>query len=289
MELQIKKFNPPFRCNGGIHYAINPYINCAFNCTYCYANRDDKIETMAALNHFKNELKSLPPRVVEIGTSTDAYQYMEKKCRLTRKIIQILNKHRFPILINTKSDLVLRDLDVFHEIADTMGKEWLSIGISINKLTDNRLDVAAPAAHKRVETLKKLLDEGINAYLRYDPVVPFYNDDETSIREVFSLFAHPATPLKRVTTSTFKPTSKKILRRVDRQLDLDGKLIRFYADAKWIKGTLFLPNEKVKTILDKVNSIASDYNFDVATCRERIYYCSDNYCDNIDYSRNYAK
>ena len=269
----IKEFNPPYLCPYK-HKAINIYTNCAFGCKYCYAGKNKEFKA-ADLTGLIDELKA-NKGVIEIGTYTDSYQPLEKRLELMRTILNGLIKYPSPIVINTKSTLILRDIDLLKELSS---KTTISIGISINKESNNVLDGNAPAPKERINTLKTLLENGINAYLRYDPIIPFYNDDEESINEVLREFA--STNLKRVTISTYKPTSKKQLKAIDNILNLDHKLERFYSKGVWTKGSLFLPKEVRKGIIDKFIKIADRYGLITSACREGM---AIGLCDNIDYN-----
>ena len=113
----------------GLVYALNPYRGCQHACTYCYAPSvlrekrrwgefvDVKMNLPDAL---AKDLERLPIGIVGIGTVTDAYQPIEKKYALTRKCLEALLEKDWPISIQTKSDLVLRDLDLIEQLWNIM-------------------------------------------------------------------------------------------------------------------------------------------------------------------------
>ncbi len=270
----IKKFKAPYLCPYNNHNAINPYTNCSFGCMYCYGHMNNESKSIT-LQGLEMELMN-NKGVIEIGTYTDAYQTIEKSKKLMRTILKELIKHPSTIVINTKSDLILRDLDLLKELSN---KTAVSIGISINKLSNNNLDGNSPRPSKRINTLKELLNNNLNAYLRYDPIIPYYNDDEDSITEVLNEFAN--TNLRRITVSTYKPVSWEQVKSIDKALKLNGELIMVYKKGTWVKGSLFLPEQHRQELINKFNNIARDYGFIVSACREGFMI---GLCDNIKYN-----
>jgi DNA repair photolyase len=109
-------------------YSVNPYEGCSFNCVYCYIRGSKYGENMAGTLSAKVNLPEILERqlsiragkgeygVIAIASSTEPYMPIEEKLKLTRRSIEIIAKYRFPIHILTKSNLVLRDLDLLKEI-----------------------------------------------------------------------------------------------------------------------------------------------------------------------------
>ena len=111
----------------GLDYSLNPYYGCQHGCVYCYAPNVLKIEREKwgkIVNIRRNmpkvlskELRKKEKGVVGISTVTDPYQPLEKKFKLTRYCLQELLKYDFPICVQTKSDLVLRDVDLISKFS----------------------------------------------------------------------------------------------------------------------------------------------------------------------------
>ncbi len=271
-KLLIKEFKPPYLCRWP-HYAVNPYTECSFGCKYCYGNLGKDLVVNDDLSVFEEQLMVFPQRVIEIGTYVDAYQHVEERVGLMRRVLGLLIKNPHPIVINTKSVLIERDVDLLKELS---GKTDVSVGFSVNKLSGNVLDTNAPKPLDRVNVLNRFLDEGLNAYLRYDPIIPFYNDSVADFNDVVSVVSDK---LSRITLSTFKPISKKQLRLIDESLSLDGRLIGLYNNGEWIKGSLFLPLELRLKIINDI--VKSHPEFSISTCREGFH---EGLCDNIKYT-----
>ena len=120
--LQKQKYRDNWFWN---RYGINPYRGCQFACNYCdaltekYLVHKDYKDFSRIIYAKKNapsvlekEVRKRKPDVVAMSGVTDPYQPAEKKYELTRKILEILARHKFPAHIITKSDLVLRDIDL---------------------------------------------------------------------------------------------------------------------------------------------------------------------------------
>lgn len=168
----------------GLDYSLNPYRGCQHGCIYCYSpetlreNRtwgsfvDVKRNVPSVL---AKELGRTEKGVVGIGTVTDAYQPLEERFEVTRRCLEQLLKHDFPICIQTKSSLVLRDVDLIKRFS---AKE---VGLTITTLDGKHSRTFEPMASlpkTRLATLKKLSSEGIDTWVFIGPIIPFVTDNE---------------------------------------------------------------------------------------------------------------
>lgn len=162
-------------------YSVNPYIGCTHGCKYCYASfmkrftgHNEKWGTFLDIKlwpEIKNPKKYRGQRVV-IGSVTDGYLPQEETFKNTRKILEQLKDSGAEILICTKSDLVVRDLDLLKE----MGK--VTVSWSINTLDENfkaDMDNAA-TIDRRLAAMKKVYDTGIRTVCFVSPVFPGITD-----------------------------------------------------------------------------------------------------------------
>ncbi len=192
--LQKQKFRDNWFWN---RYNLNPYRGCQFACNYCDAITEkylvhESYKDFSRIIYIKKnapevlekEVEKLKPDVVAMSGVTDPYQPAEKKYELTRKILEILAEHGFPVHIITKSDLVLRDIDLLREIAR---QTWCTVSLTIITF-DNELlpylEPFAPSPKRRLETVEKLNEEGIQAGVDFTPVVPYLLDGPENIEEV---------------------------------------------------------------------------------------------------------
>jgi DNA repair photolyase len=166
-------------------WAINPYIGCGHNCLYCYARfikrftgRKEKWGSFADVRTnidevLKKQIKSERYRKgqIFISTVTDPYQPIEKKYRLTRKILEVLKEEKVNISILTKSDLVLRDLDILKEMKN------VDVNFTINTLDEKFKKIVEPnssSIKERLEAAEKLKKEGISVFVMMGPYWPIF-------------------------------------------------------------------------------------------------------------------
>jgi DNA repair photolyase len=113
-----------------------------------------------------------------MGTNTDPYQPIEEHWRITRSLLEVLLETRHPFSITTKSDRVLRDLDLLKPAAE-LGIVSVAISVtSLNPRTSRTLEPRAPAARKRLAAVKALNAAGVPCHVAIAPVVPQVTDHE---------------------------------------------------------------------------------------------------------------
>lgn len=162
-------------------YALNAYVGCQHGCVYCYAKFmkrftghrepwgafvDVKINAAELL---AREVKKKKKGRVWISGVCDAYQPLEKKYLLTRRCLEILVEQGWPITIQTKSPLVLRDLAILKRSTDA------EVGFTITTADEkvrSLFEPGAPPIAKRVEALGILHKEGIRTFVMIAPLLP---------------------------------------------------------------------------------------------------------------------
>lgn len=165
----------------GADYCINAYVGCAHSCVYCYATFMKKYTghteawgtfvdvKVNAAELLRKQLPKTRRGHVMVSSVTDAYQPLEVKYRLTRRCLEILLEHQFPVGILTKSSLVLRDLDIIKRFDE------IEVGITITT-DDERMrkifEPGAPPIEARVNTLMKLKEQGVKTYVFMGPMLP---------------------------------------------------------------------------------------------------------------------
>jgi DNA repair photolyase len=177
----------------GLGYSINPYVGCQHACVYCYArfmkrftNHDEpwgqfvdaKINGIEVFD--KDIIKAKPGEGAFIASVTDAYQPVERQYKLTRSILERiadsppeLLKDEFAVSILTKSDLVLRDLDILKRL------KKVSVGFSIAMMNETVRQLFEPQStpiRQRIDALKALHDAGIRTYAFICPILPGITD-----------------------------------------------------------------------------------------------------------------
>jgi DNA repair photolyase len=178
----------------GFDRSINPYRGCEHGCIYCFARPTHAYHGMSAGLDFETQLFVKPdapellrkelaapgysPRTIAMGTNTDPYQPIERKWKLTRRILEVLRDANHPVGIVTKSILVLRDLDILSEMA---AKGLAKVALSVTTLDPKLARAMEPRAStpaKRLEAIRELSRAGVPAAIMTAPIVPAINDSE---------------------------------------------------------------------------------------------------------------
>lgn len=191
-------------------YSINPYEGCGFNCTYCYVhgskygeNLDEKIvikkDAAQILDRqLANRAKKNEYGFIAVGSATDAYMQVEEDHGLTRELLQIILKHRFPVFISTKSDLIVRDFDMLNQIdRNAILPEDLKqdpgrgviISFSFSTLDENlakQIEPGAPSPKRRLETLKACSENGFLCGVNALPLLPFISDTDEELEKMIA-------------------------------------------------------------------------------------------------------
>ncbi len=209
----------------GYDYALNPYRGCGHGCAYCYAPdilwEEREWGTFVDVkrnlpNILSKEVKRKRKGVVGIGTVTDGYQPIEKKQEVTRHSLEQLLKEDFPICIQTKSDLVLRDTDLIKRFSDA------EVGFTVAFLDEKTRTLFEPKAspiERRLEALHTLRDEGIRTWAFVGPLLPHVSERE--FLELSNRLAETGVDHVLVDKLNLKRrTRKNILRRVEGDKEL---------------------------------------------------------------------
>ncbi len=174
--------------------SINPYRGCEHGCFYCFARPSHAYLGLSAGLDFETkltakegaaalltkELASLKykPGTIALGANTDAYQPIERQYRITRSVIEVLAKARHPVGIVTKSNLVLRDLDLLAPMArDGLVKVFVSV-TTLDRSLARKMEPRAPTPERRLEAIERLAAAGVPTGVMVAPIIPAVNDDE---------------------------------------------------------------------------------------------------------------
>ena len=178
----------------GFDRSINAYRGCEHGCIYCFARPTHAFHDLSPGVDFESRLFVKPKAAqllhaalsrpgyecapIAMGTNTDPYQPIEEQWRVTRSVIEVLLETRHPFTITTKSDRVLRDLDLLKPAAE-LG--IVSVAISVTSLDPaiaRTLEPRAPQPRKRLAALKALNQAGVPCHVAIAPVVPQITDHE---------------------------------------------------------------------------------------------------------------
>ncbi|MBP6876921.1 MAG: PA0069 family radical SAM protein [Phenylobacterium sp.] len=178
----------------GFSRSINPYRGCEHGCIYCYARPAHAYMGLSPGLDFESQLFFKPdaprllekelssprykPEFIHIGGNTDPYQPVERTTRITRGVLEVLERFGHPCSIITKSALILRDLDVI----GAMGRRNLCrVAISVTSL-DRKLarsmEPRAATPERRIAAIKALAEAGVPVVVMFAPAIPSLNDHE---------------------------------------------------------------------------------------------------------------
>jgi DNA repair photolyase len=174
--------------------SINPYRGCEHGCFYCFARPTHAYMGLSAGLDFETQLfaklgaasllerelaaAKYAPAPIAFGTNTDPYQPIEKQYRITRSLIETLHRVRHPISIVTKSNLILRDLDLLSDMGrDGLVKVFLSV-TTLDRRLARKMEPRAPTPEKRLEAIEALNGSGVPAGVMVAPIIPAINDSE---------------------------------------------------------------------------------------------------------------
>jgi DNA repair photolyase len=177
----------------GFDRSVNAYRGCEHGCVYCFARPTHAFHDLSPGLDFETKLFAKPdaarllretlarpkykPRPIAMGTNTDPYQPIERRCRITRQVLEVCFEARHPVTITTKSDRVLRDLDLLAELA---ALNLIAVAVSVTTLDpklSGKLEPRAAAPAKRLTALGKLAAAGIPAHCSVAPVIPAITDE----------------------------------------------------------------------------------------------------------------
>ncbi len=178
----------------GFSASINPYRGCEHGCIYCYARPAHAYMGLSPGLDFETRLFFKPdagrllaaelsrPRyvaeVIHVGGNTDPYQPVERRLRVTRAVLETLQRFRHPFSIITKSALILRDLDILAPMA-AEGLTRVAISVtSLDRKLARGMEPRAATPQRRLDAIRGLSQAGVPVTVMFAPVIPGLNDHE---------------------------------------------------------------------------------------------------------------
>lgn len=174
--------------------SINPYRGCEHGCIYCYARPSHAYLNLSPGVDFETKLfykqhaaelleqelrkPSYLPTPITLGANTDPYQPIERKLKVTRSILEVLQRFRHPVSIITKSTLLAGDLDILAAMAK---QNLITVMVSITTLDENlkrSLEPRAAGPEARLRTIHALALQGVPVGVLNAPIIPMVNDRE---------------------------------------------------------------------------------------------------------------
>ena len=252
-------------------WMINPYRGCEFACKYCYARYTHEFMELRDGQDFerkiyvkqntawvlRQELKKVRAgEDIAIGTATDPYQPAERRFGITRAILEEFARHRgFDIGLVTKSNLILRDIEVLKRIAEN---NLLSIHITVTTTNTDLariLEPRAPRPDLRLLAVQKLSEAGIRTGVNVCPVLPGITDQPLELEKTIKAAAEAGAAYVHANPLFLKPCSEKVFMPF-----LEEKfpqLVPLYK--KRYEGRAYLPEEYHKRISTLVKKYGEKY------------------------------
>jgi DNA repair photolyase len=178
----------------GFDQSINPYRGCEHGCIYCYARPAHAYVGFSPGLDFESQLffkpdaarllqielsrKGYQPKVIHIGGNTDPYQPIERTLRVTRQLIEVLDRFEHPFTIITKNAMILRDLDLYTRLAE---RNLVRTAVSVTTLDRKLARAMEPRAatpERRLDAIRRLSAAGVPCAVSVAPVIPALNDHE---------------------------------------------------------------------------------------------------------------
>lgn len=274
----LAKFDPwrSRLCTCPPKLTFNPYTGCDHACVYCYASsyipkffscRPKK----DLLLRLEREAAKLDGEIISISNSSDPYPTIEAEKRLTRQCLEILSRSNCKIQIITKSNLVVRDIDLLKKFPSMVA---LTVTMDEDHLS-RVLEPHAPPSSERLEAVERLVEEGIPTSVRIDPIIPYVNENPESLMERIASLG-----VKHVTCSTYKVKMDNWQRLKLVLPQIAEKLKPLYFEkGERIGGYLYLPKDLRLRLMENLAVMAKKYGLRFGVCREGFSHLNTAQCD----------
>ncbi|MEM3705962.1 MAG: radical SAM protein [Candidatus Bathyarchaeia archaeon] len=274
----IERFDPwrSGLCTCPPKLTFNPYTGCDHRCVYCYVSsyvprffvcrpkRDLIVRLKRDAAHLRGEL-------VSVANSSDPYPRLETENGLMRKCLEILCQRECKVQIVTKSDIVVRDIDLLKKMPSMVSLTITTIDEALAKA----IEPYAPSPSRRLKAVETLIAKGVPVTVRIDPIIPFVNDDAQKLVETLA-----AMGIRHITASTYKAKSDN-WQRVSLALPEKAEKLRelYFEHGEKIGRYTYLPKELRFKLLKVVGDAAKKHGVKFGTCREGLSQLNTATCD----------
>jgi DNA repair photolyase len=253
-------------------WSINPYRGCQHACTYCFARgtheylgydsgRDFEsrivVKTNAA-NVLRQQLSkpAWKREVIVLGTACDPYQQAEMKYEITRKILEVLLDFRQPVHMLTKSPSVLRDIDLWSQLAEATDAQVAFSIPTLDEAVWKKMEPGTAKPIKRFEALGELTRAGVPCGVMIAPIIPGLTDDEPHLEAVIQAAREHGANFISPNVLNLKPGSKEWFMPALRAAypHLTAHYERYYRGA-------YAPKDYTRQVMTKVSELRAKYGF----------------------------
>ena len=269
----IREFDPwsnPL-CTCPPKYTLNPITGCGHKCVYCYITSyikdafNPRIKKDIVYNTEKDLRRLRRESVIAISYSSDPYSPPEDREVIMRPILRLMKNYGMKVLIATKSDLVTRDTDILRDMPAAVSISITTLDREIARL----IEPYAPSPDKRLDTLGHLVENGIPVSLRIDPIIPFLTDEVESIEKLIKEGVDVG--VRHIVVSIYKAKPDNYRRLVQACPWIEDRLRRLYYDnGRILYGYRYPPEDYRRRILSKIRIITKRYDVNLGfnVCRE---------------------
>jgi DNA repair photolyase len=257
----------------GWRWSINPYRGCQHACIYCFARptheflgydsgRDFETRIVVKMNAaevLREQLRkpTWTRELIVLGTACDPYQQAELKYEITRKMLKVLVAFAQPVHMLTKSPSVLRDLDLWSQLAKVADAQVAFSVPTLDEAVWKKTEPETAKPQKRLEAMRKLVDAGVPCGVMLAPVIPGVTDSKESIEAVMRAATESGASFVAPNVLNLKPGTKEWFMPVLREAypHLEGKYERYY------QGT-YAPKDYTREVVAVVGELRAKYGLD---------------------------
>ncbi|MEM3566431.1 MAG: radical SAM protein [Candidatus Bathyarchaeia archaeon] len=255
---------------------FNPYTGCDHKCLYCYASsyiprfydcrpKDD------LLPRLEREAAKLKGELISIANSSDPYPTVEAEKGLTRRCLEILTRQNCKIQIVTKSNIVLRDIDLLRRVPSMVAVTITTDDVEVAKI----LEPNAPPPTERLKTVERLVEKGVPVTVRIDPIIPYVNENPESLFKAIAQIG-----VRHITASTYKVKADN-WQRLSLAMPKTAEKLKplYFEKGEKLGRYTYLPKTLRLKLMGVLAGQAKKYGVKFATCREGLKGLSTATCD----------
>jgi len=225
----------------------------------------------------RKELKKWKRRIqpVNLGSATDPYQPAERKYGLVRKVLEEFYRFNSPCLIATKSDLVLRDIDVISKLSSKKLCAVLFTVITLDEELKRMVEPLSPSIGRRLNAIRELSEAGVPVNVRADPILPYINDDPKMLEELISTIAdsgaqHVISSVLKVSKTVWK-NFMEFLSKYDHTLIEKYEKLYFEEGFSDLSGYMRAKTKYRYDVLKRISELCKKNKLTFGTCKEGFF------------------
>jgi len=223
------------------------------------------------ISRLRREAAKLKGEIISIANSSDPYPNLEAKTGLTRKCLEILSQQNCKIQIITKSNLVIRDIDLLRNVPSMVSLTITTDNDNVAKL----IEPHAPPPSERLKAVKILIQKEIPTSVRIDPIIPFVNDNSESLIKTLASIG-----VRHVTGSTYKVKLDN-WQRLSKAMPKTAEKLKslYFEKGEKIGRYIYLSKDLRLKLMKIIGVLAEKYDMKFGTCREGLSHLNTAVCD----------